>query len=134
MGKISGLVRSFILIATPISVFYALLIASLARLLWLQIYEFSMRLRRKPTENIHILIKDALRKVPKHCQLVYTLPPVDKAPMKEEWALNIKQQTETCGAAFFFKQWGTWGSDGIKRNKHANGKVLGGRVVQQMPE
>lgn len=55
-------------------------------------------------------------------------------PMKEEWALNIKRQTEAHGAAFFFKQWGTWGSDGIKRNKHANGKVLGGEVVQQMPE
>ena len=55
-------------------------------------------------------------------------------PMKEEWALNIKRQTEAQHAAFFFKQWGTWGSDGIKRNKHANGKVLGGEVVQQMPE
>lgn len=55
-------------------------------------------------------------------------------PMKEEWALNIKQQTEEHGVAFFFKQWGTWGSDGIKRNKHANGKVLGGKVVQQMPK
>ena len=55
-------------------------------------------------------------------------------PMKEEWALNIQQQTEAHGAAFFFKQWGTWGSDGIKRNKHANGKVLDGKVVQQMPE
>ncbi len=55
-------------------------------------------------------------------------------PMKEEWALNIKRQTEAHGDAFFFKQWGTWGSDGIKRNKHANGKVLGGEVVQQMPE
>ena len=38
------------------------------------------------------------------------------------------------GAAFFFKQWGTWGSDGIKRNKHANGKLLFGEVIQQMPE
>ena len=55
-------------------------------------------------------------------------------PMKEEWALNIQQQTEAHGAAFFFKQWGTWGSDGIKRNKHANGKVLDGKIVQQMPE
>jgi protein gp37 len=51
-----------------------------------------------------------------------------------EWALNIQQQTEAHGAAFFFKQWGTWGSDGIKRNKHANGKVLDGKVVQQMPK
>lgn len=55
-------------------------------------------------------------------------------PMKEEWALNIKHQTEAQHAAFFFKQWGTWGSDGIKRNKHANGKVLGGEIVQQMPD
>lgn len=55
-------------------------------------------------------------------------------PMKEEWALNIKRQTEAQHAAFFFKQWGTWGSDGIKRNKHANGKVLGGEIVQQMPK
>ena len=54
-------------------------------------------------------------------------------PMKEEWAISIKQQTESHGTAFFFKQWGTWGSDGIKRNKHANGKVLDGEVVQQMP-
>lgn len=29
---------------------------------------------------------------------------------------------------------GTWGSDGIKRNKHANGKLLFGKVIQQMPE
>ncbi len=54
-------------------------------------------------------------------------------PMKKEWVLNIKQQTEVHGVAFFFKQWGTWGSDGIKRNKHANGKKLDGKVLQQMP-
>jgi protein gp37 len=29
--------------------------------------------------------------------------------MKEEWVLSIKRQTEVQGAAFFFKQWGTWG-------------------------
>ncbi len=54
-------------------------------------------------------------------------------PMKEEWVLNIKQQAYTNKIPFFFKQWGTWGSDGIKRNKHANGKVLQGEVIQQMP-
>ena len=54
-------------------------------------------------------------------------------PMQPEWVINIKQQVEIQGAAFFFKQWGTWGSDGIKRNKHANGKLLFGEVVQQMP-
>ena len=55
-------------------------------------------------------------------------------PMLLDWVVNIKQQVEQHGAAFFFKQWGTWGSDGIKRNKHANGKLLLGEVIQQMPE
>lgn len=54
-------------------------------------------------------------------------------PMKEEWVLEIKEQVEKCGASFFFKQWGTWGCDGIKRNKRANGKLLRGKIVQEMP-
>lgn len=58
---------------------------------------------------------------------------IQARPMQEEWVLNIKRQTEENGAAFFFKQWGTWGPDGIKRNKHANGKCLQGEIVQHMP-
>lgn len=54
-------------------------------------------------------------------------------PMREEWVLQIQAQAERQGASFFFKQWGTWGSDGIKRNKHANGKTINGRVYQSMP-
>ncbi len=54
-------------------------------------------------------------------------------PMKEEWVLSIQKQTERQGSAFFFKQWGTWGSDGIKRNKHQNGKLINGKVFQAMP-
>lgn len=54
-------------------------------------------------------------------------------PMKEEWALNIKQQVDAAGKAFFFKQWGTWGSDGVKRDKHKNGKALKGEICQKMP-
>lgn len=54
-------------------------------------------------------------------------------PMKECWVLNIKDQVESAKKAFFFKQWGTWGSDGIKRNKHKNGKSLQGAVIQKMP-
>lgn len=54
-------------------------------------------------------------------------------PMKEEWVLSIKRQVENQGAAFFFKQWGTWGSDGIKRSKHSNGKRINGKVYQSMP-
>ena len=54
-------------------------------------------------------------------------------PMKEEWVINIKSQVEAAGKAFFFKQWGTWGSDGIKRNKRKNGKSLQGAIIQRMP-
>ena len=54
-------------------------------------------------------------------------------PMKEEWVLNIKKQVAEQGVAFFFKQWGTWGSDGIKRNKSNNGKLLNGKIIQEMP-
>jgi protein gp37 len=55
-------------------------------------------------------------------------------PMKEEWVLSIKKQTESQGSIFFFKQWGTWGSDGVKRSKHENGKLIGGKIYQQMPK
>lgn len=55
-------------------------------------------------------------------------------PMREEWVLGIKKQVESQGSAFFFKQWGTWGSDGIKRSKHANGKLLKGEIIQNMPK
>lgn len=55
-------------------------------------------------------------------------------PMKPEWVRNIYQQSQEQQTAFFFKQWGTWGSDGIKRSKHANGKELDGEIIQQMPE
>lgn len=54
-------------------------------------------------------------------------------PMKKEWALAIKEQCEIAGKAFFFKQWGTWGADGIKRNKKENGKELNGVVMHSMP-
>jgi protein gp37 len=59
---------------------------------------------------------------------------VQARPMKPEWVRSILQQTEEQGSAFFFKQWGTWGSDGVKRNKKANGKALDGKIIQMMPQ
>jgi len=53
--------------------------------------------------------------------------------MEKEWVLNIKQQCEIESIAFFFKQWGAWGSDKIKRNKKMNGKKLDGKIWQQYP-
>ena len=54
--------------------------------------------------------------------------------MKPEWVRSILNQTNEQNVAFFFKQWGTWGSDGVKRNKKANGKALDGKIIQMMPE
>ncbi|MHA1703535.1 MAG: DUF5131 family protein, partial [Promethearchaeota archaeon] len=34
----------------------------------------------------------------------------------------------------FFKQWGTWGADEIKRNKKANGRIFLGRKWDEYPE
>lgn len=55
-------------------------------------------------------------------------------PMKEEWVLNIKKQAEQHFIPFFFKQWGTWSKDGIRGNKKENGKLLQGKIIQQMPK
>ena len=55
-------------------------------------------------------------------------------PMQEEWVVNLRQLAKRHHVSFFFKQWGTWGQDGVKRSKHANGKKLKGKVVQQMPD
>ena len=55
-------------------------------------------------------------------------------PMKEEWVLNIQEQCIEQDVAFFFKQWGTWGADGVKRNKKQNGKLLKGKVYQSFPK
>lgn len=55
--------------------------------------------------------------------------------MEPEWLESIRTQCEQRGnVAFFFKQWGTWGSDGIKRDKKANGKKIDGRIFQAFPE
>lgn len=55
-------------------------------------------------------------------------------PMKESWALSIQNQCEAQNISFFFKQWGTWGADGIKRSKKANGRMLMGKEWNEEPE
>lgn len=54
-------------------------------------------------------------------------------PMKAEWADNVRRQCESSDVSYFFKQWGTWGSDGIKRAKQANGRKLNGRTYDSYP-
>lgn len=54
-------------------------------------------------------------------------------PIRLEWILSIKDYCEKHNALFFFKQWGAWGSDGIKRNKRLNGNKLNGKTYQDWP-
>jgi len=54
-------------------------------------------------------------------------------PMRPEWVDSIKQQCDREGVAFFFKQWGTWGADGKKRSKKANGREYRGCFWDAMP-
>ncbi len=58
---------------------------------------------------------------------------VQARPMKAEWALSIQKQCKEQNVAFFFKQWGTWGADGVKRSKKANGRLLENRIWEESP-
>jgi len=48
-------------------------------------------------------------------------------PIKEEWIIEIKEQCEKAGTAFYFKQWGG-------TNKKEAGRLLQGKKYDQMPE
>ena len=54
-------------------------------------------------------------------------------PMKQEWAHEIYIQCHAQNVPFFFKQWGTWGADGVKRSKKKNGKLFLKREWKEMP-
>lgn len=54
-------------------------------------------------------------------------------PMEEAWALKLRDQCLRAGIDFFFKQWGSWGQDGVKRTKGANGRELQGEVWDMIP-
>ena len=54
--------------------------------------------------------------------------------MSKEWAMNIQRQCAEQNVPFFFKQWGTYGEDGVKRTKYDNGCLLDGSIYHEMPE
>lgn len=54
-------------------------------------------------------------------------------PMEQDWVDSIRRQCEDASVAMFFKQWGGWGADGVKRAKKQNGRELHGRTWDQMP-
>jgi protein gp37 len=58
-------------------------------------------------------------------------------PMQPQWVRSIRDQCETAGVAFFFKQWGTFGpKDGAiaRLGKKAAGRVLDGRTWDEYPQ
>lgn len=54
-------------------------------------------------------------------------------PMDEKWVHKIKEQCDIFNVPFFFKQWGTWGADMVKRNKKKNGRKFQGRIWEEYP-
>ena len=54
-------------------------------------------------------------------------------PMSPVWAENVQRQCAIQNASFFFKQWGSWGADGQKRSKKANGRILLGKEWNDEP-
>jgi protein gp37 len=54
-------------------------------------------------------------------------------PIEETWIDQIHEQCDMYDTAFFFKQWGTWGSDNKKRSKKANGRTYKNKHWDEMP-
>lgn len=54
-------------------------------------------------------------------------------PMRPEWVAGIKQQCHASKVCFFFKQWGAYDKNGVKRNKKANGRLFLNRTWDEMP-
>ena len=54
-------------------------------------------------------------------------------PMQKKWVLNIKRQCKEQGVPFFFKQWGAYGEDGVKRSKKVNGCLIDGVEYKDRP-
>jgi protein gp37 len=54
-------------------------------------------------------------------------------PMQPEWVRSIQAACRRSKTPFFFKQWGAYGAGGVKRSKHANGRVFDGRTYDEMP-
>jgi protein gp37 len=50
------------------------------------------------------------------------------------WPLSLLLQCKKRNIPFFFKQWGTWGADGIKRDKKRNGRTLADQVWDEKPK
>ena len=50
-----------------------------------------------------------------------------------EWFRGLRDACRRWNTPFFFKLWGTWGADGIKRSKKENGSILDGETFKEYP-
>jgi protein gp37 len=53
--------------------------------------------------------------------------------MDSAWAEEVLKQCQTMNVPFFFKQWGAYGPDGIRRSKKENGRKLDDREWNEFP-
>ncbi|MCR9095063.1 MAG: phage Gp37/Gp68 family protein [bacterium] len=54
-------------------------------------------------------------------------------PMKPEWVDSVRSECERQSVPFFFKQWGAFGPDGVRRSKKANGREIRGKAADGLP-
>lgn len=50
-----------------------------------------------------------------------------------DWFRGLRDACRRWNTPFFFKQWGAWGEDGVKRSKYKNGSILDGKEWKQYP-
>lgn len=58
---------------------------------------------------------------------------IGSRPMNVEWVRSVRDQCVMHDVPFFFKQWGDYGIDGVRRKKQENGKEIDGRIWTQFP-
>jgi protein gp37 len=54
-------------------------------------------------------------------------------PMNPKWAESVRNQCRSACVPMLFKQWGSWGEDGVKRPKKENGRMLDGELWDAYP-
>ena len=97
------------------------------------------QLRRVPARVRFLSIEPLLGPVPRlaldgiHWVIVGGESGSSARPMQADWVRQVRDQCLQSRVPFFFKQWGAFGADGLKRSKKANGRELDGRTWDELP-
>ena len=54
-------------------------------------------------------------------------------PLQKSWVERVQRQAARAHVPFYFKQWGAFGSDGIRRSTKDNGRLLNGQTHNGYP-